>query len=53
MLKGRKNYLCKTRLNWIISDANTLDEIDVEALIPVLFWLHWTKTGDISECSGF
>ena len=53
MLKGRKNYLCKTRLNWIISDASTLDEIDVEALIPVLFWLHWTKTGDISECSGF
>ena len=53
LLKGRKNYLCRTRLNWLISDSKTLDGIDIEALIPVLFWLHWTKTGDISECSGF
>ncbi len=53
LLKGRKNYLCKTRLNWLISDSKTLDGIDIEALIPILFWLFWTKTGDISECSGF
>ena len=53
LLKGRKNYLCKTRLNWLLSDSKTLDSIDIEALIPILFWLFWTKTGDISECSGF
>ena len=53
MLKGRKNYICKTRLNWLISDARTLDDVDLEALIPVLFWMYWTKTGDLSECSGF
>ena len=53
LLKGRKNYLCKTRFNWLVSDAKTLDDIDLEALIPILFWMHWTKTGDLSECSGF
>tara|TARA_Y100001970_G_C14242625_1_gene865866 strand:+ start:577 stop:3387 length:2811 start_codon:yes stop_codon:yes gene_type:complete len=53
MLKGRKNYICKTRFNWLISDAKTLDHIDLEALIPIVFWLFWTKTGDIAECSGF
>ena len=53
LLKGRKNYLCRTRLNWLISDSKTLDELDIEALIPILFWLYWTKTGDIYECSGF
>ena len=53
MIKGRKNYVCKTRLNWILKDKSTLDTFDNEALIPVLFWLHSTKTGDISECSGF
>jgi len=53
MMKGRNNYICKTRFDWMIADANTLDEMDVEALLPVMFWLHWTKTGDISECSGF
>jgi len=53
MLKGRKNYICKTRLNWLLSDSRTLDEIDIEALIPVLIWMHWTETGDLAECSGF
>ena len=53
LLKGRKNYICKTRLNWLISDSKTLDSADIEALIPVLFWLHFTKTGDLTECSGF
>ena len=53
MLKGRKNYICKTRFNWLISDSRTLDPIDLEALIPIMFWMHWTKTGDLGECSGF
>ena len=53
MLKGRKNYICKTRFEWLIADANTLDSGDLEALIPILFWMHWTQTGDLAECSGF
>jgi len=53
ILKGRKNYICKTRFNWLISESKTLDNIDIEALIPLLFWMYWTQTGDISECSGF
>ncbi|SVB40297.1 uncharacterized protein METZ01_LOCUS193151, partial [marine metagenome] len=53
MMKGRNNYICRTRFNWLISDTKTLDKKDVEALIPILFWLFWTKTGDLSECSGF
>ena len=53
MMKGRNNYICKTRLDWLISDSKTLDSLDVEALIPILFWMNWTKTGDLSECSGF
>ena len=52
-LKGRKNYLCKTRFNWLVSDSRTLDPIDLEALIPIIFWLYWTKTGDLGECAGF
>ena len=51
MMKGRTNYICKTRFNWLISDSRTLDGLDVEALIPLLFWMRWTKTGDLSECS--
>ena len=53
LLKGRKNYLCKTRFNWLLADAKTLDMNDLEALIPIHFWLYWTKTGDLGECSGF
>jgi predicted DnaQ family exonuclease/DinG family helicase len=53
LLKGRRNYLCKTRFDWLTSDSKTLDKNDLEALIPILFWMECTKTGDLSECSGF
>tara|TARA_B100000686_G_C16806876_1_gene991942 strand:- start:12171 stop:14981 length:2811 start_codon:yes stop_codon:yes gene_type:complete len=53
MMKGRNNYICKTRFDWMIADPRTLDDEDIETLLPILFWLYWTKTGDISECSGF
>ena len=53
LLKGRRNYLCKTRFKWLTSDSNTLDSKDLEALIPIFFWMEFTKTGDLSECSGF
>ena len=53
LLKGRRNYLCKTRFKWLTSDSKTLDSKDLEALIPIFFWMEFTKTGDLSECSGF
>lgn len=53
-LKGRNNYLCKTRLNWVISDQkNLLNDIEIASLLPILIWLEWTRTGDLSECNGF
>ena len=54
VLKGRQNYLCKTRLDWLIEDAEKLlAPFEAEALIPVLIWLKWTQTGDFDECPGF
>ncbi len=54
LLKGRNNYLCKTRLEWLIRDArNLLKPHEVESLLPILIWLQWTQTGDLSECPGF
>ena len=53
MLKGRKNYICETRFNWLVADSKTLDKVDLQAIIPLVFWMYWTKTGDMSECSGF
>ncbi|MCK4904118.1 MAG: hypothetical protein KAS35_05455, partial [Candidatus Marinimicrobia bacterium] len=53
-LKGRNNYLCLTRLNWLIADAaRTLNEREIEKILPLLVWLEWTNTGDLSECNGF
>ena len=53
-LKGRNNYLCLTRLNWLIADASkTLTPNEIEKIIPLIVWLEWTNTGDLSECNGF
>lgn len=53
-LKGRNNYICLTRLNWLIADAaKTLNEKEIEKILPLLVWLEWTNTGDLSECNGF
>ena len=53
LMKGRKNYICRTRFNWVVSERNILSEQDIEAIIPILFWLEWTESGDVSECNGF
>lgn len=54
LLKGRGNYLCKTRLNRLIEEAgNLLSPFDAQSLIAILVWLSWTKTGDFDECPGF
>lgn len=53
-LKGRNNYICLTRFNWLIADANkTLSPSEIEKTLPLIVWLEWTDTGDLSECNGF
>jgi len=43
LLKGRTNYLCKTRLNWLIAEKKKI----------LSFWIRYTRAGDLSECAGF
>ncbi len=53
-LKGRSNYICLTRLDWVISEAGRmLSPGEVECLLPLIVWLNWTETGDLQECNGF
>ena len=54
LIKGRNNYLCKTRLNWLInSSEKMLNGDEAMNLLPVLVWLEHTMTGDLDECPGF
>ncbi len=54
LLKGRHNYLCKTRLNRLLQNsARVLSEKDCEDILPILVWVEFTKSGDVSECNGF
>ncbi|GIS71842.1 MAG: hypothetical protein CM1200mP10_14190 [Candidatus Neomarinimicrobiota bacterium] len=48
LLKGRTNYLCKTRFNWLIAEKKKiLSSKDIESLLPVIIWMHYTRTGDL------
>ena len=54
LIKGRNNYLCKTRFNWLInSSEKMLNGDEAMNLLPVLVWLEHTLTGDLDECPGF
>jgi len=54
VLKGRRNYICKTRFFALLADAKRmLSANEVESLLPILVWLDYTNTGDLSECGGF
>jgi predicted DnaQ family exonuclease/DinG family helicase len=54
MLKGRGNYLCRTRLEFILTNARRLlSPQDVENILPIIIWEQFTYTGDIDECPGF
>ena len=54
LLKGRNNYLCKTRLRWLINSSDKmLSGEEAMNLLPVLVWLEHTSTGDLDECPGF
>ena len=54
VMKGRQNYICKSRLDWIIASAEKiLNDDEVMYLIPLMVWLEHTLTGDMDECPGF
>lgn len=54
MLKGRGNYLCRTRLEFVLANARRLlGPEDCESILPIIIWEQFTQTGDIDECPGF
>lgn len=54
LMKGRQNYVCKTRVDRVIAESRTLlSDADVQSLIVILVWLQWTRSGDLEECPGF
>lgn len=54
ILKGRGNYLCRTRLEYVLANAERLlGPDDCEKILPLIIWEQFTKTGDIDECPGF
>lgn len=48
VLKGRKKYLDRERLDKLLSKPN-LEEHELTSLIKILFWLEETTTGDLDE----
>ncbi|MEE9166233.1 MAG: helicase C-terminal domain-containing protein [Candidatus Neomarinimicrobiota bacterium] len=54
LLKGRRNYLCETRLERLLENPEgMLSPSEAQSLVPVIVWLTWTKSGDFDECPGF
>ncbi|MDA0710137.1 MAG: exonuclease domain-containing protein [bacterium] len=54
LLKGRSNYICLNR--WLAAVANSdsiFSEDEREGALPLVIWAEQTRTGDISENSGF
>ncbi|MFB0515906.1 MAG: helicase C-terminal domain-containing protein [Candidatus Neomarinimicrobiota bacterium] len=54
ILKGRGNYLCRTRLEFVLANAKRLlGPEDCESILPIIIWELHTLTGDVDECPGF
>ncbi len=54
LLKGRGNYVCRTKLESLISDpAAGLAPAERPGTLPLVVWIEETETGEISECTGF
>jgi len=54
LLKGRGNYICLTRWNRVLDNLQRyLGSYNRTGILPIVTWLSKTKTGDISENSGF
>lgn len=54
ILKGRHNYLCKTRLEQFVKyRLPKLNKKDRELFLPIISWSKNTLSGDIEECPAF
>jgi len=54
VVKGRANYLCPRKLEYLLAEASReITEDERIALLPVISWAVMTDTGDISENTGF
>ena len=53
IIKGMRNYICRSRLNHLIDNIDVLNDNERLDLLSVIIWIDETKTGDISECNGF
>ncbi len=54
LLKGRNNYLCKTKWQRSLRDISwRFSKREREALQTLVMWAHETPTGDIDEHNGF
>ncbi|NQV13868.1 ribonuclease H-like domain-containing protein [bacterium] len=54
LLKGRNNYLCKTKWQRGLRDISwRFSRREKEALQTLVIWAHETPTGDIDEHNGF
>jgi len=53
LLKGRSNYLCKTKWTEFLRNPNRFSEADRLSAIPLIIWAAKTNTGDIDENNGF
>jgi len=48
LLKGRTNYLCPRRFNYLRSRGELSDD-EIHLLVKLLVWLQYTQTGDRDE----
>ena len=54
ILKGRNNYICLTKWNYLYANIDDLIHFDDRVnILPLIVWLRETNTGDIEENSGF
>ncbi len=54
LLKGRNNYVCLNRLNYLESNSPELiRDFECHDIASIVVWSYYTKSGDIEECSSF
>ncbi len=52
LLKGRRNYLCRTKWSNIILDPERIPVADRERAAMLVRWVDATKSGDLSEVTA-
>ena len=54
LLKGRGNYICSNRLNYLEFNSKELvRNFECHDVAALILWSHYTESGDIEECSSF